>query len=503
VRGRGTLAKSFIHFQTVKANLYASVYTPRKVNGKKDNQPFYLGRVIDKEQGLYKSKSRGLFKYTIEDGFMEINQETQPQHEEKLILDFGDAYALCEILRDQGYWDLIRSILPGWEDTLSAMVAYRVIRGGASRYAHDWWSGSYMRIVCPTANVQSQRVSEFFKELGDERTQRRFFKKYLAKVSVGQKNHGILVDSTGFPNDIDFHLRARNKHNGVISDETRLILAVDRTTKLPLLFRYNAGNVVDVTTLKSTILELLNYGVNVDFSILDAGYYSEKNIIALYAAGIRFVTRLCSNRKLYKSLVAEHLDGIESAKNAVFYRDRLLYFKKVPTELCGHSAHAYVVMDQKRHNDEVYAFMKRMEETRKKGTPDEIDKKTKGMGIFVLLSSENIDVSEILPLYYTSQTIEQVFDLYKNNADLLPLRSHGEETFRGHLMLSFIAAVVYMLVNTLLEGSKFCADGAFRILQNQKCKVFDKSVLIKEPVKRVNEIAEHLNIEIPLELPLP
>jgi hypothetical protein len=498
----GAMAKSFIHHQTVKGLLYASVYTPRKVNGKKDNQPLYLGRVIDKERGLYRSKERGLFKYTLEDGFINLSSEIQAKQEERLILDFGDAFVLSQILRDHGYWDLFRSILPGWEDTLCTMVAYRVLRGGASRYAHDWWTGSYMRLLCPEAKVQSQRVSEFFLELGDERTQRRFFQRYLAMVSEGQKNHGILVDSTGLPNDIDFHLTATNNHNGVVSDEVRLILAVDRMTKLPLLFRYNAGNIVDVSTLKSTILELSSYGVNIDFSILDAGYYSEKNINTLYADGIRFITRLCSNRKLYKALVAERLDGLESSRNAVFYRDRLLYFKKVATELCGHGAYAYIAIDQKRRAEEVYSFMRRLTDAKHKDTPDEIDRKTKGMGVFVILSSENVDVSEILPLYYMRQTIEQVFDIYKNNGDLLPLRSHGEETFRGHLMLSFISTITYMLVNKLLEGSKFCAEGAFRVLQNQKCKVFDNSILIKEPVKKANEIANHLKIDLPLELPL-
>lgn len=57
------------------------------------------------------------------------------------------------------------------------------------------------------------------------------------------------------------------------------------------------------------------------------------------------------------------------------------------------------------------------------------------LGVFILLSSEDMGAEEILPLYYTRQQIEQVFDIGKNNADLLPLRLQNEDAFRGHLML--------------------------------------------------------------------
>ena len=129
---------------------------------------------------------------------------------------------------------------------------------------------------------------------------------------------------------------------------------------------------------------------------------------------------------------------------------------------------------------------------------EEIDRKAKSKGMFIILSSECVEISDILPLYYTRQAIEQVFDLYKNNADLLPLRTHGEDTFRGHLMLSFLSTIAYMLVNQLLDGLKFCAEGAFRVLHNLKCKVFDDFILIKEATKKDNDIVDHLDIELPL-----
>ena len=49
----------------------------------------------------------------------------------------------------------------------------------------------------------------------------------------------------------------------------------------------------------------------------------------------------------------------------------------------------------------------------------------------MIISSEDMKPDEILPLYYTRQQIEQVFDISKNYAEILPLRVHSEETFRG------------------------------------------------------------------------
>ena len=80
-----------------------------------------------------------------------------------------------------------------------------------------------------------------------------------------------------------------NTHDGETNRETRLILVVDRSINMPLYFRYNAGNIVDVTTLKATIDEFTMNGVNTDFAIVDAGYYSEKNIKALYGDHIAFL----------------------------------------------------------------------------------------------------------------------------------------------------------------------------------------------------------------------
>jgi len=343
-----------------------------------------------------------------------------------------------------------------------------------------------------------------------EKIQREFFKAYLQHFYPNNPNIAILIDSTGLPNDINIPITTLSTHNGITSNESRLLLVVDQKTGMPLFFRYNAGNIVDVSTLRATIAELRAYKVHIAHALIDAGYYSESNIRLLYGddaetkgegEAIAFLTRLGSHLKLYKSLLLEHGGDIVQAKYMLLRRERLVYVKRVEVDLFGHVGFAHIVLDRARREDEVYRYARSVLGA---GELDcaEVDGVMGSVGFCIFISSECVEPGEILPLYYTRQAVEQVFDVGKNYVDLLPLRVHSEGAFRGHLLLSFISAVVFLSLNRLLEGSGFSAGGAFVVLRNQKCKVFDDCVLVKEATKKVNEIYEKLGIDPPLRLPV-
>ncbi len=74
-------------------------------------------------------------------------------------------------------------------------------------------------------------------------------------------------------------------------------------------------------------------------------------------------------------------------------------------------------------------------------------------GVFVILSSRKIAVNKILPTYYTRQQIEQVFDIGKNYADMLPLKSQSKDTFRRHLLLTFIACIILKIMQDQVIGN--------------------------------------------------
>ncbi|MDR2401005.1 MAG: hypothetical protein LBD73_05065 [Deferribacteraceae bacterium] len=77
-----------------------------------------------------------------------------------------------------------------------------------------------------------------------------------------------MIDSSALPNDIHFPLTVAHAETGETNRGTRLILVADRINGMPLFFRYNAGSIVDVSTLKAAIKELSLNGIKTEHVIV-------------------------------------------------------------------------------------------------------------------------------------------------------------------------------------------------------------------------------------------
>ncbi|WP_135358332.1 hypothetical protein [Lactimicrobium massiliense] len=232
-----------------------------------------LGRVIDKDRHIFKNRARGILIFNPEDGSFNIPDSSvilpaakYPPVKEKLILDFGDSCFLDQFIQIDGIKPVIDAVGCSNPDTLYTMIHYYILCRLANCHAKDWWEGNYASILYPNAELENQRISDFLAEIGDEEKLRRFFKAYVKYVlkSAGNFNH-ILNDSTGLPNSVHFPLTAISNHNGDINNEIRLIYVTQQETGLPIYFRYIAGNIVDVSTLITTIAELEECGINTRF----------------------------------------------------------------------------------------------------------------------------------------------------------------------------------------------------------------------------------------------
>ena len=272
------------------------------------------------------------------------------------------------------------------------------------------------------------------------------------------------------------------------------------------------------STLTRTMKELKAYSIDTKFAILDAGYLTVENTKELYDSNVSFISRMPDKFSLYSLLVDNHLNELEEESNMLKYNGRYIYIIRKRVLLTTDHKDRILADDEKVSSEDgnvAYAYLCRdinMQYLESSKAFDNADKKNlslvelhnirKRQGLFVLYSSRPIKKDDVLPIYYTRQQIEQVFDVCKNNTKMLPIRTQTEETFRGHLVLAFIASVIVKMLQEKVKDTSFNPESMLLALRNQKCKVFDDRVITCEFVRKANQIAKQFNIKPPVEIPL-
>lgn len=494
------------------ASVMRSIRTGRDTH---KQQVHYLGRVLDAERGIYKNKERGVFVFdlktmTFSAAPADFVDTTKRQNaREELIVDFGDAFLFDQLIKRYNLSPAIEAIGYGNPDSLHALLLYYMLSSRSNQHALTWLEGSYARILYPKANLTSQRISDLLAEIGREDTMQRFFQAYLPLLgSDVREGANILIDSTGLPNSIHFPLTAVCNHNGIISEEIRLIYVVQQGSRLPIYMRYVSGNIVDASTLVTTVKELKAVGVNTKFAILDAGYLTEEGMKELTGEKISFITRCPSNRRIYKDLISVHMDGLVASENLALdsngrlFNGRGVYVKCVPVKgYMGMDLYAYIGKDMTTASLEDKQYAHRIHGSGEKVDRTAFHDELIQHGVFMLLSTRRVRAEELLSTYYVRQEIEQVFDIAKNYASLLPLFIEKEETLRGHLLLTFIAIAVLQTLQLEIRASKYSIDAVLSNMANQHAKIFQRVVIPSEPTKVQNDIYKLLKVHPAKEYP--
>lgn len=460
-------------YKNIRGRIYAyevkSVWNKEKKKTEKKNK--YLGVVIDKDKGIIE------------------NKKTKA---EKLILDFGDSYLINLVFKKTNVTQILSNLLKEHTDTLFSLIYYKLCYNGAMMYAQTWYDGNYTRLIYKKAEISSQRISDFFTLLGEEKLQREFFKQYFETLSTSKK--GIIIDGTSLPNQIQNPLTTWGRSGEEIDKQIRFLLVVDKENSMPLLFRSLPGNIIDVSSLKNTIKELAQYGLKDYFIYHDAGFFSEENIKEYYSNNINFLTRLPGTRTLYKELIKEEAPQLEKFQNGTRYGKRGLFVKERIIDLFGRKAYAYIVQDLKRKARELERYLVENLDEKDKNPDQEYD--FINNGIMILISSFQLPKEEVVPAYYIRQTAEMLFGFSKDDLGLLPLRVHNEERTRGFLFLQFISLIYFIQLKNKI-GKDYTVEETLLSMKNLKCKVYENEILINELTKEQKEITKKLSIMVP------
>jgi transposase len=463
---------SFVRYKTLKGKKYAyevTTYWDAQVKQARQNTR-YLGVVTD-------------------DG--KITKPNTKNHE-KLILDFGDGYLLHEAMKSSPCYEILKQYFPVYFEELLVLIFYRITMQSAMYNCQIWFEGNILSLLYPHANLTSQNTSKILSALGEETVQRNFFLDYIKKIEGVKRS--VIIDATSLPNQIHSIFNSWGHSDNSIEKQFKLLCVLDQDSKAPLFYRYLPGNLPDVATLKTTLLELSKMGVQSVFVLIDAGYFSEGNVKELYAANIHFMARLPASRSLYKELVSKESGAMEKIENATIVNTRGIFVKEEKINLYGHTAYAYLVLDPERKGKEMNQLL--VEHFCAK-VPVQINEvEFNQCGMMILISSEQKPKDTIVECYYMRQSVEQVFGYYKDDLGLLPIRRHNEDTIRGYLFLQFLSLVFFIQLRQVLH-EHFTVEQALLHLRTLKCKLFDKEVIVSEPTRKHKDIFERFQILVP------
>jgi hypothetical protein len=482
-------------------------------NGRKQSDEIWLGKVINENERIFTNRKRGVFRFTPPDVYETLPEPQATYHEllhdepqnspdsderPKLIV-FGASHAVEQSLRQSGLLDLFARSFGHLGDSVLALVLFKITNGGAYKYVNTWLQNTYAHYLFPRLHLPSQRVSEVLAKISSQHLWQHFFENYTDYINKMAGGIALLIDSTGLPNDINTDLTQRNNHNGVISNEIRMIVAIEQITGYPLYFKYVPGNVVDKVTLTHVLDDLMAFNIDISAVILDAGYYSEENMKFLHKRRIGFITRLIANKSEYKQLRDEHSTDLTDPEYLVHCNGRALFVKKIQIEIDGMPFYAYACIDIKERFIQQERLYREYDKKKDKEAQKE---KIRTAGFFVILSLNDILTDDILITYYKREVIQQIFDYAKTDLDLVPVACHNEDTIRGHLMLCFMAAVGHTYLTHKLKKSNFCVTSILEELVKYCASVRPDGIYpdVVRPI--VRKIYTALNLPAPVKLDL-
>ena len=489
----------YIRFKRVGKNLYAyqaRTYRDPKT-GKVVQESKYLGKVIDKEKGLFE---KVLYR----------------KHEEKAILDLGDVHLLSHMYRDSGLEELVRASFPHNSFFVKTFVFNRIIQPLPLKSLYYWASTSALREEGDLSRLTSQNITEALAEIGGPESVEGFLLAYLKKYASTAPT--ILLDLTAMPTLISSMLTDWGYANGGIEQKIGLFLVSDADTRLPLFFKLVPGNATNVMLLNETLNEIAAYKISRPFLVLDRGFFSAENLEKLKEKRMGFIIGLPASTALFDTLVEKTVATIQVPSRAFMFNGSHHFGVVERVKVGTVPLYAHVILNparKAREEERFYSkilerveYLKSRKRRRRVGgefvefkhgkvrmKEEEIERELRRMGVIVLLSTKRMDCAEALELYYSRDVIEKHFRYFKTDLDLLPARVHREDGIRAYVLLMFISLCLLLQLKRVKLPMSLAE--AFLLLRMVKKKIYETTSVVVGVDKKQREILEKFGCVVP------
>ncbi|MDR1576968.1 MAG: hypothetical protein LBT86_01885 [Deltaproteobacteria bacterium] len=425
---------------------------------------------------------------------MDTTKINIPNQEGSYSIDFGDIYVVNEVIKSSGLYKLFNSFQFKNNDTLFALILFKLIGNNSNFFALKWWESSFAKYLFPQAELDLPRIADFLIDLGDKNVFTTFMSNYLPFIKNDVQLPHTLFDSSGLQSDINNPLSASSTNNSAYNHKVKLLVVNKSGLNYPFYYKYVAENIIDVSSLKEALNELESYGININKVVIGSNYCSESNIQAMYDKKIDFITKLSHKNPVYDEILEQHNSSVELLENFRKFDNKNLFLKKVKINLFNNDVNAFICLDTKKRENERQKFYNQID---KYMTKEYFNFALPYFGVTVLLSSYEIESTDLLNLYYSRQTDDPIFEFLKTDSDLLGVRYSSEKPFRGYLFLCFLCSIVHSYLGEHLKKINYTPTNAFYILNKYHSRVYNDRIIPDVAPKEVINIANCLKVDIP------
>lgn len=483
--------KSFIRMKKINGKEYFYEITPYydSKTKKTRHRSRYVGKNIGgKPKRIRQTLPQSIYSYGE---FTPLNQIIEELHiKENLTLHLGEQQA----------------------KTLLAIAMNKVLRPLALHHIKPWYETTYLSKHYGELPLSSQSLSNTMATIGDSSIHLEFPKQLLKEIGTSKT---LVYDITSLSSYSKLIRLLEYGYNRDHLDlpQVNLSLIVDREKGIPLSYEIYPGSIVDVSTLKNTIIRLKSQGIKDATLVLDRGFFSTSNIDELASNELSFIIPVPMSLKVAKQMVSEIHAHIDDPNLLKMYNKNPLFVMPVTLKIGTRTVKGWGIYDQKKEQDErshfyaqLHSIVEKLRKVRlqrwmnpadivgetakkyvsyiewkvvnqsfivslrKKAVSQRVNK----MGKYILLYHGDYDWKDCLTIYKSKDIVEKGFDMLKNDLGSAS-NMQKDNTLKGLIFVSYLALLIKMRLLRKMHQSnlieKYTLEGM--LLELEKTRLID------------------------------
>jgi transposase len=405
---------------------------------------------------------------------------------------FGATHLLDWISKDTGIASDLKAAFPKSYRQMLSLAYYLVLESDSPMYRFPRWGHDHTH---PWGGIlTSQAISEIMRDV-DERGKMEFFRRQSRRR---QEKEYLAYDTTSVSSWSEYikGVRYGKNKDGDSLPQVNMALVFGETSGMPVYYRELPGNISDMSTIRKLLKDVSFLEIKKLKLVLDRGFFSAKNINALYKGHYKFLISGKASVKKIQAAITTAKANIKRFENYDLAHDVYCCStsEKWPYEKTDKNGntieeerrlYVHVYYNGQRGEDEKARFNRALaltesairsgaelteaqqskkqkyfivKETPKRGlhieyNEDAILKHMDDIGYFVLMSNEIKGPEDALEVYRRKDMVEKAFDNLKERLEMRRTQAHSDEILTGRFFLQFLALIFVSYVHKRMSKS--------------------------------------------------